>query len=159
MNRYIAILLVATGCATAKPLGPEHKAAPLPGPDPSALLARDKAFDLAAAERGIEGFMEFIADDVAILPPNEELQHGREAIRAHWVDALAEKGALRWHPLEAHIAGSGDLGYTIGTYEIHRLVDGQKVDRYGKYLTVWRRTPDGQWKVVSDLGSPSPPPK
>lgn len=144
------------GCATAPAVTAPP---PQPGADPSVLMERDRAFDLAAAERGIDGFMQFVDDSVTILPPNEELQRGREAIRAHWADALADKGSVRWKPVEAHIAASGDLGYTIGLYEIHRLVDGQKFDRYGKYLTVWHRGPDGAWKVVSDLGTPSPAPQ
>jgi len=30
--------------------------------------------------------------------------------------------------------------------------------RYGKYVNVWRKQKDGKWKVIVDLGNPSPPP-
>jgi len=147
MTRYIAIALVATGCATARP-------------DPAVLLERDRAFDAATAERGMDGFLEFIAPDVTLLPPGEALQHGRDAMRDHWKDLLAQKGMIRWHPVEGQLAASGDLGYTIGLYELHATdAKGQKQDHHGKYLTVWRKDPDGVWRVVSDLGSPGPAPK
>jgi len=155
MKRLLLICLPAFGCATAAPVPPPAPIAP--PPDPAVLLARDRAFDAAAAERGIEGFMEFIDENVELLPPNEPLQRGREAMRAHWADALSQKGSVRWHPLEAQV--SGELGYTVGDYEVHAVDEnGQKVDRYGKYLTLWRKGADGIWRVVSDMGSPSPAP-
>jgi ketosteroid isomerase-like protein len=160
VKRYFAMALLVCGCASAPPvLAPAPPPPPPQAPDPAELLARDRAFDQAAAERGIDGFMEFIDPQVELLPPNEPLQRGREAMRAHWADALSQKGSVRWQPLEAQTAASGELGYTIGVYQVHALDEkGQKVDRYGKYLTIWRKDKDGQWRVVSDQGSPSPPP-
>jgi ketosteroid isomerase-like protein len=71
------------------------------------------------------------------------------------------KGAtLVWKPVKAEVSQSGDLGYTIGTYESRGPgPDGRFVTRYGKYCSVWKKQKDGAWKWVVDVGTPSAPPK
>jgi ketosteroid isomerase-like protein len=51
------------------------------------------------------------------------------------------------------MAATGDLGYTVGI-AVRRGADGRV--GYTKYLTVWRRQPDGEWRWVVDGGSPRP---
>ena len=59
--------------------------------------------------------------------------------------------------LYAAVAGSRDLGYTIGEYtSTGRGPTGAAVQRFGKYLTVWKRQPNGSWKFVVDGGNGSP---
>ena len=54
----------------------------------------------------------------------------------------------------AEAAKDGSLGYTFGSSEVSfRNEKGEIQKRSGRYLTVWRRQPDGSWKVVSDIGS------
>jgi ketosteroid isomerase-like protein len=61
--------------------------------------------------------------------------------------------------VQADVAESGDLGYTLGRYESRRIgPDGQQVRETGSYLTVWKRGADGSWKVALDIGSPDPSP-
>jgi hypothetical protein len=65
--------------------------------------------------------------------------------------------ALTWHPVFAWVAGSEDLGFTIGEYvATMRGPSGAAVQRFGKYLTVWQRQHDGTWKFVADGGNPTP---
>lgn len=63
---------------------------------------------------------------------------------------------LRWRPLVAEASAAGDLGYTIGAWDFVERRDGAApaVTGRGRYLTVWRKQPDGGWKVVADLGNP-----
>lgn len=59
----------------------------------------------------------------------------------------------------ADVSSSGDLGYSVGTFELTlNDSEGNPVTRKGKYTTVWQKQTDGQWKVVSvtpNLDSPS----
>jgi ketosteroid isomerase-like protein len=65
--------------------------------------------------------------------------------------------ALTWRPVFGSVAASGDLGFTIGEYiATGRGPSGAAVQRFGKYLTVWQRQPDGSWKFVIDGGNPTP---
>ena len=53
----------------------------------------------------------------------------------------------------AGTAASGDLGFTIGESVIR--VEGSPAS-YGKYLTIWRRLPDGSVRFLTDGGNPRP---
>lgn len=65
--------------------------------------------------------------------------------------------SLSWRPTYADVAGSLDLGFTVGEYSItSRGATGAAVQRFGKYLTVWKRQPDGSWKFVVKGGNGTP---
>jgi ketosteroid isomerase-like protein len=71
----------------------------------------------------------------------------------------ADRGS-RWQLLRAAISSGEDLGYTIGSYEITQSDEqGKRVASTGKYVTIWRKQPDGSWKVVFDSGVPDSPPQ
>ena len=56
---------------------------------------------------------------------------------------------LTWYPVLADVAQSGDLGYTTGPWT---LLQNDRPQSSGEYVTVWRKQPDGQWKFVVDMG-------
>ncbi len=71
-----------------------------------------------------------------------------------------EGTSLTWTPIKADMAASGDLGYTYGNFVLtSKNKDGKVVTSYGKYTSIWKKQPDGQWKVVVDVGNSSPGPK
>ena len=55
------------------------------------------------------------------------------------------------------VAASGELGWLTGpsTYINHV---GDKQPHYGNYLSVWRKQPDGRWRVYIDVGTDVPTP-
>ena len=59
---------------------------------------------------------------------------------------------LTWEPTFGDVAQLGDLGYTTGPWELRPSSPQDKPTAYGHYVSVWRRQPDGSWKVVIDLG-------
>ena len=64
---------------------------------------------------------------------------------------------LKWEPLKAEVAASGDLGYTFGRYETIALDSLEnKVVSYGTYVSVWKKQDDGSWKFVIDAGNSLP---
>ena len=77
-----------------------------------------------------------------------------EAIGA---ELAAQKGTLDWGVIGTDISSAGDLGYTYGEYEMQPPRGfGARRER-GSYLRIWRRQPDGQWKIVVDVTNPLPP--
>jgi len=58
---------------------------------------------------------------------------------------------LRWEPMYARAAESGELGYTYGTWELKINADSSNISR-GTYVTIWKRQPNGEWKYVLDSG-------
>jgi ketosteroid isomerase-like protein len=85
-----------------------------------------------------------------------ELLLGADAIREAY-SARPANASLTWKPVYAGVAGSRDLGYTVGEYISTGLgPSGAAVQRTGKYLTIWKRQKDGRWRFVADGGNASP---
>jgi ketosteroid isomerase-like protein len=137
-----------------------------PGAEPAdfekekaALIRTDTEFSEAAQKIGVgEAFVRFADAGATMLPPGQNAVRGIEGVRKQFADY--PKGAtLVWKPFAADVARSGDLGYTLGTYEARGPdAEGKTVTRYGKYCSVWKKQPDGRWKWVVDVGTPSPAP-
>jgi len=150
----LALVVGTSGCAT-------NSATPGPasGAEVERLLRADKAFCALAQKRGAaEAFRTFAAEDAVCFPIGEAPVRGRAAI-LEWMSS-GPKGEMKWTPMTAEVARSGDLGYTWGTYEFRgQGDDGQPLVRHGKYVTVWKKQADGSWRFVLDIGNPGPPPK
>jgi len=57
-------------------------------------------------------------------------------------------------PLEVVASESGDLGYTAGT---HEWMDREgRATMPGRYVTLWRRNDQGEWKCFLEIHSPRP---
>ncbi len=149
---FTAILLVAV-FLSASPSAVAKR-------DAGILLRLEADFMKAAAERGLQGYMSYYAEDAAELPNGADMFRGKESI-AKTMDFLDDKNNhLTWKPAYADVAASGDLGYTYGTFEFRsKDKEGNPSVEYGKYVSIWKKQRDGSWKVVMDMGNSSPSPK
>jgi len=148
----LAALLVfaASGCAPKVDVEAER----------AALLQVDADWAKAAVAKDLERTVSFLADDAVMLPPNAPIMTGKDAIGKLWSELFAAPGfAISWQASQAAVASAGDLGYTHGTYE-GTMTDpeGNPVTDRGKYVTVWKKQPDGTWKVVADIWNSDLPP-
>jgi len=128
--------------------------------DPAELLQADRDFAARALQAGAaQAFREYLLADALQLPDGQSPRVGRDAIfRAMHVPGLVY--TLDWTPRAGEVAGSGDLGYTWGDFELRYVDrDGTAVRRTGKYLNVWQRDTDGHWRVKVDMGNDNPPAK
>jgi len=137
-------LLVAIGCA-----GPPEGPAVDLQVERDALLEADEAW--FASHEDIDEFLTFLADDAP-------LARG-DSIRATWEQLLSLPGFdLEWRATNVQVAEAGDMGYTIGTYELTVEQDGVSMVTVGEYVTLWERQADGSWKVVVDCFNADGPP-
>ena len=127
--------------------------APISGAgDRAELMGADSAFARASVARGAKAaFLAFAADEAIAFGAGRQINQGREAIGAAF-DGFPADAVLEWTPVAADIAQSGDLGCTVGEASITTR------HYYSKYLTVWKRQPDGGWKFVADGGNARPVP-
>ena len=113
------------------------------------LVRTEAEFFQHALENGFgPGLHAYMAEDAFIA---NSLILGRDA-QAAKVKAEAGKArpnVIRWKPLRADVAASGDLGYTWGVAESGPSKDGP-FKPYGIYVTIWKRQADGKWKFVYD---------
>ncbi len=123
-----------------------------------AVLAADRAWSEAALD--VDGFMSYFTPDAVTLFAGAPAAEGLEAIRSDTSELFGSPGfALSWSASEADVSACGDLAYTIGNYEItSNDASGNPLTRPGKYVTVWKKQADGQWKVAVDAPSENQPP-
>jgi uncharacterized protein (TIGR02246 family) len=127
--------------------------------DERAIRAAEAQWSNAASAKELERTLSFYTADAAALAPGSPAAVGIQAIRAVWVDEFKDPAsALSWHAQVVQVSRSGDLGYARGSYQASYTLEGKPVHEYGKYLTVWKKQPDGSWKVAADMYSPDAPP-
>jgi ketosteroid isomerase-like protein len=138
------------------------QAAPNPLTDPTVKPGKVLLFDLEARfakdvlERGGAGFAAWFAEDGVALGNGASPLVGPVAIAksANW---SPKDYQLTWTPTDAIMSPSGDMGYTWGHYEGHsKDANGNPVTTSGRYITIWRKQADGNWKVVLDAGANEP---
>jgi ketosteroid isomerase-like protein len=123
-------------------------------PELHALAETERAFAKAATVKGIrDSFLEFFADDSITLRPTAV--SAKERLRAQKPQP-ASVHELIWEPRTGDVAASGELGWLTGpsTFINHAAADAKP--GYGNYLSVWRKQPDGTWRVYIDVGSDTP---
>lgn len=149
MQRPTAAALTATVFITALVTAQE--------PIPAALQAMadtEREFARTAKVKGIrDSFLDFFADDAIAFAPEPTSSRARllkQPVRPFSVHELL------WEPRFGDVAASGELGWLTGpsTFIDHESAD-QK-PHYGNYLSVWRKQPDGRWRVFIDIGIPTP---
>ncbi len=126
----------------------------LAGDAAAALMQADRDFDQATAQKGLEGWMSFFADDARLNQRGGPIE-GKAAVRAFYAKMFSRKNfSIRWKPLHAEASKDGSLGYTFGEAQISwEEPNGETRRADGRYVTVWRRQADGAYKVVTDLGN------
>ena len=118
------------------------------------LVRTEAEFFSYALEHGFnEAVHAYIADDGFVA---NSLTLGRDTPveRATTEQAKSPRRTevIRWQPLHAEVAASGDLGYTWGVAESAPAKEGP-FKPYGIYVTIWKRQPDGKWKFVYDAAT------
>ncbi len=122
------------------------------------LLNTDRQFAQMSLDKGAaEAFNHFLTEDAMGMSHNQHPVIGREQIYQD-MKVGQEDYELSWEPQRAEVAGSEDMGWTWGKYVLSFNADGVVQKRYGKYLNIWTREEDGQWKVAVDMGNSSPEP-
>jgi ketosteroid isomerase-like protein len=165
---WIAIVGLVAGWSTAAAraqlmMPGAASSAPNPLTDSTVKPGKMILYDLEARfakdvlERGGEGFASWFADDGVALGNGAAPLVGKVAIAksANWSPKVYQ---LTWTPTDALMGPSGDMGYTWGHFEGHsKDANGNPVLTSGRYMTIWRKEPDGSWKVVLDAGASEPP--
>ena len=122
-----------------------------------AIRSADVDFSNDAAKFGTGvAFGRYAAADAQMFSGPGEFITGPHAISESF-GPPTEKNTLVWHPVHGEVAASGDLGFTVGNAVFTGVrEDGAKIERFSKYLTVWKKQRDGSWRYVVDGGSSRP---
>jgi ketosteroid isomerase-like protein len=130
---------------------------PTLNPGALVLLELEGKFAQAVAVGGGKAFSSWFADDAVTLNNGKPAILGRAAIaaQAQWDPKTYQ---LTWTAQGAQMGPSNDMGFTWGHYEGRsKDKNGQPVVITGRYFTVWKKMPDGTWKVALDASADEPP--
>ena len=132
----VAVLLV--GCRSSVDVEQNVEA------DRETLLRLDREW--ATTVKDLDKFMAFYAPDASLYLPGMPVATGTGAIRDALTKFSSTPGfSFEFVPARADVGG--DVGYTTGTY---RATIGGAMEQ-GKYVEVWKKQPDGEWKVKEDI--------
>ena len=137
----LLLLLAVTGCAGGAASRP---AAVDPGAARDEVRAAETAFAAAFRDRDRDRFFAMLADDAVFLGPQKTLRGRRQVIET-WSRFFADPAPpFSWRPERVEISSDGTLGLSTGP-----ILDpaGKQI---GSYSSIWRRQPDGTWKVAFD---------
>ena len=141
----LALLMVSSGCS--QPAPPDTRAA-----DEAAIREADAQWSKTAGTNDLEGTVAYYTDDATLLPPNEPIATGKQAIRAVWAPLLGPGTSIAWQAAKVEVARSSDLAYITGAYQLSmKDPQGNPVNDKGKFVEVWKKQADGKWKVVADI--------
>jgi ketosteroid isomerase-like protein len=128
----------------------------------------DSQWAKAAAAKDVEQTIAYYSDDAIVLPPNATSAATKEAIRNVWKDTFASPGfVISWQPTRVQVGKSGEMAWVGGRYELTMNdASGKPIDDRGKYLEVWEKQTDGNWKCAAEMwnsdlaaSAPAPPEK
>jgi uncharacterized protein (TIGR02246 family) len=148
----LAATLVLTGCAT---MGGSNQ-------DAFHAVVEDtwEKYSAAINAGDADAWITLWDENGVQMPPDTPWRIGKQAI-----DAANRPGFS--DPIEDFIiyldetVAAGGYGYARGTYSfvIPASADSPRLQFEGKYLTIYKRQPDGSWKIYRDCFNFNGPPK
>jgi len=148
MKKLIPILatvvaLVAGGCAPQVDIEA----------DKAAIEKLYPAWVETVNSRDLEAWASFLAPDARFQPPNQSaLKTHEEIVNLYKVFFEDPRFVLDCHQDQVVVAGSGDIAWSRGTCDgTFTGPDGEAASIKTKWLKVWQKQPDGEWKNLVNM--------
>jgi ketosteroid isomerase-like protein len=168
--RIARLLLAASTAALTFTTTVEAQSRPLPTPRDDAARLRaaieaSGARSAAAFNRGdVAGFIQAYASDVWVFPPNDQPFQGPAAAHEYFQRSY-DQGFRNFQMTTTGLDRQGSMAYETGIYSGEFRTPGPAgamARDNGKYVQVWKRNPDGEWRshfVMWSSNNPPPPPR
>ena len=145
-----ACLLLIAGCHTAS----NHDA------DVKAIQDNEAQWVQDFAARDVNKIVAHYADDAILMMPGTAPAVNHEAIQRVFQAIVNDPAfSLTFSASQTHVAASGDLAATRGTYVLQMTnpATKQPIQDRGSYVTVYRKYPDNTWKAIDDINTSETP--
>jgi ketosteroid isomerase-like protein len=114
------------------------------------LINTDLAFSKLSLEKGKNhAFLNYIHDQGALIRKNGLPYVGKSTLDSLQKLRPDTAYTLKWKPLHADAAQSGEMGYTYGVWQLTT----RDTSLMGTYFTVWKKDEKGNWKFILDGGN------
>jgi ketosteroid isomerase-like protein len=125
----------------------EKKPPETPAQAVRSLVEAERNFYRKGQEQGTRAaFLAFLADSGIIFRPGPV--NGRRT----WNEREETGFDLVWEPTFAAVSRSADFGYDTGPAKWRANKKEKEFSGYGHFVSIWRKEPDGAWKVHLDCG-------
>jgi uncharacterized protein (TIGR02246 family) len=139
----IVVLMAAGACTTS---GTDNPPAPTSSERFTAAFNGGDATSLA----------KLYTENAVLLPPDARRVDGRQEIQKFWQGAF-DAGVTDMTIEIVESEARGDIAYETGAYSLKAPgEDGELVAVSGKYIVVWKRGADGQWRLHRDIWNHTP---
>jgi ketosteroid isomerase-like protein len=108
----------------------------------------ETAFARTMADRDSAAFARFLAAET-IFMSNGRATRGAKEVVERWKEFFSGPAPFSWAPEFVEVLDTGTLAMSSGPV---RDASGKRV---GTFNSVWRREPNGDWKIVLDNGCPA----
>jgi uncharacterized protein (TIGR02246 family) len=154
----IAGISLATAIAMAGCMQNSQKSVEIPdtrGADEAAIRAGDAQFVTAAQTHDVDKAMALYADDAVFIGVGFPAQVGKDNIRKVIQGMFSVSGMqLTVNTTSVTVARSGDLAIDEGTVDAKATgKDGKPATSTSQYVLVWKKVPDGSWKIAADTSA------
>ena len=110
------------------------------------VFAAESSFAASFARRDVAGFAGYLAPE-AVFFGGQSPARGSGAVVESWRPFLeAASPPFSWRPESVEVLASGTLALSSGP------VFNPAGERTATFNSIWRREPDGSWRVVFDKG-------
>jgi ketosteroid isomerase-like protein len=100
------------------------------------------------------------ADDAVILPPNMKAARGRAGLSQMHAAMLSNVSYPSVSLKSEDLIVAGDYGIETGSFRMTvQPKVGKPMEDVGKFISVWKKQPDGSWKMIRDMFSSDLPAK
>ena len=153
-----AALLALAACSKADAPAASAAAVDTSG-DVAAINAADTQRNQYLKVHGLEGAVSYYAHDGVLMTPGAKPVVGSDALREAFTDMMNDpKFELSFTADKVIVSKSGDLAYSIGKFSQSETNPKTHAAEHatGSYVTVYKKTTGGEWKVVADIATPGP---
>ena len=120
----------------------------------SVILSTDRSCQQAVQSKSADQVIDCFTQNAVWMLPNLPPVRGHNAILSEWRKLFLNSNLdLSWQTTDVAAARSGDIGYSLYTYRLttHPNNSKQTIAEHGSGLAVWKRQPDGKWKMSADV--------
>lgn len=145
----LAALILTAGCGNAA-RNADSRAA-----DEKAIRDLVDRTVAAAGKRDMAAYSKYYAPNAALVLPGLAISNMTGPLK----NSFSPGYAIKMVTVKAEVSDSGDLGYAFGTYE-QTAPDksGAPANSVGKWMSVFKKQPDGAWGAIADTYNVDPPP-
>ncbi|MGE5748454.1 MAG: YybH family protein [Gemmatimonas sp.] len=107
-----------------------------------------------------DSLLAVMAEDVIIMPPNEPVLKGKDAVRTWYNQFVKQMRTSSLTVTDREVFIGGDYATEVAGFEwtLVPIAGGAAIIDRGSYMQLWRREPGGRWVFSREVYNSSTPP-